>query len=168
MKFVTLTCGYVSAGNLKKRTKEMLEKAKILLKKYYSGALLSSEVKYKTLGVYYLHIHAICVGKFVDQRILSNEWRRLTGYKVVYVQQIKGDEGLKRILGYELGIDSKKRRKIDVSDSKFLAYLFKPLEFDSPWQYVNYLESYYKVKRIRSFGCLYGRKKRSLLTCYEL
>jgi len=69
-----------------------------------------------------LHIHAIVVSKYINQKKLSNLWDNLTGFPIVFIQKVNSiDNAVKYIAGYVAKPNilflayNKKKRKISTT-----------------------------------------------------
>jgi len=54
-------------------------------------------------GDFYYHIHAIVEGGYIPQQVISNDWREISGFPVVWISKIRRKRGaLKYVLKYLL------------------------------------------------------------------
>jgi hypothetical protein len=92
----------------------------------------------------HIHLHAIVVGMYVPQQVLSRTADERLGKPVVWISR-----AVPRKLGY------------------LLKYIAKPPSFPSARDYVRYLRLMHRFRRVRSFGVFYGAKddRPPLLLC---
>jgi len=106
-----------------------------LIRKFFRGGVSVNEVK----GTF-LHSHIIADGPYTPQKKLSEEWKRLTGDKVVDIREIK--RNTRDVINY------------------ICKYLKKPYPYEDTKEgcslAIEFLKSFKGVRRVHSFGIFYN------------
>lgn len=131
--------------------KERIRKIKRDLKRFLRQAYPTEKGCH---GVYTLeagangmvHIHAIVFGPATSSYKLKNRWHKITGDS--YIVDIKP-------------ISGERAKILEGAVAYILKYISKVPRFDSPEEYVDYLEALQGARRLGTWGDLYGVKLRA-------
>jgi Zn finger protein HypA/HybF involved in hydrogenase expression len=102
----------------------------------WKGLLATVECKKTRSGWFYYHIHAIISGAFVPQSLISADWRKASGFPIVWVTRISRTP--KRALRY------------------VLKYVLKGFSFEKNKDRLDFKTSMKGVRYIRSYGEFYN------------
>jgi Zn finger protein HypA/HybF involved in hydrogenase expression len=108
------------------------------MKRYrvWKGLLATVECKKTRYGWFYYHIHCILSGGFVPQAQISEDWKKQSGFPIVYIEKIWRTR--KRALRY------------------VLKYVLKGFAFEKDKDRLDFKMSMKGVRYIRSYGDFYN------------
>jgi len=94
-----------------------------------------------------VHAHILVYGPYISQEYLSNCWKKVTGDS--YIVDIRAVKDMNIALYY------------------ITKYIHKAPEFEQLEQYTSFLKALKRVKRLHTYGTMYGVKipKRESLRC---
>lgn len=110
-------------------------------RRLWKGLLATVECKKTRSGMFYYHVHCIVSGAFIPQSQISDDWRKASGFPIVWVTRISRTP--KRALRY------------------VLKYVLKGFSFDDPRDRQDFKASMKGVRYIRSYGDFYNFEYRA-------
>jgi hypothetical protein len=145
LKFVTLTWKPVKTQNpnivrkMGKALNRLLHRR--LYAKNWKGLLATVECKKTPQNKFYYHVHALISGKYIPQKQLSDDWKSISGFPIVYIKRIW---------------------KTPVRAYRYIMkYILKGFSFSDNKDRIDFKESMKGVRYIRSYGSFYDRNYRS-------
>lgn len=145
LKFLTLTWRPVkeqSAGLVREIGAAVI---KLLHRKKYAkvwkGVLAVLECKKTKSGLFYYHVHCILEGKYIPQKEISDDWREISGFSIVYIKRIWRTPT--RAFRY------------------VLKYLLKGFNLFSKGDREDFKDSMRGVRYVRSYGSFYNFQYRT-------
>jgi hypothetical protein len=105
-------------------------------RRLWKGLLAVLECKKTPSGMFYYHIHLLVDGGFVPQGIISADWRKASGFPIVWVKRVSRTP--RRALHY------------------ILKYVLKGFSFHKDKDRQDFKESMKGVRYIRSYGEFYN------------
>lgn len=137
--FLTLTWKPVKRQNPEIVHKLGFSLVKLLHRKrfrHYKGILATVECKKTDYGAFYYHMHCLIEGKYIPQSEISQAWKEITGFPIVWVERVRRTP--KKALRY------------------ILKYVTKGMNFAQNRDREDFKASFRGVRFIRSYGEFYG------------
>jgi Replication protein. len=140
LKFLTLTWKPVSRQdpNIVRQIGKALVKLRHRKKyaKAWKGILATLECKKTNSGFFYYHIHCIIEGNYIPQKEISEDWAKISGFKIVHIERIWRTPA--RAFRY------------------ILKYVLKGFAFENEEDVLDFKSSMKGVRYLRSYGDFYN------------
>lgn len=98
--FTSLNTGELGSAQIKRFNDDVKNTLKKLLRRYGEwGALWCDEVGFNNTN---LHAHVLVYAPYIEQSVLANAWRTISGHSVVYIKKahVNGPKALVHLLKY--------------------------------------------------------------------